>query len=125
MRVEFELDEDDLDEAALQQLRISDAQLSARPTLSRQNSEQRMPLLVGLLDSAAHRDPSTTHGISLSRRDAADEMEVGQEDTETIARKRTAEGGMLDSIANMANSILGAGMLLVHQYHDSLVNEPF
>lgn len=31
-------------------------------------------------------------------------------DLEELAAKRTAGGGMLDSIANMANSILGAGM---------------
>ena len=30
-------------------------------------------------------------------------------DLEEIAAKRTAGGGMMDSIANMANSILGAG----------------
>lgn len=36
----------------------------------------------------------------------ADEGDV---DLEAIAAKRTAGGGMLDSVANMANSILGAG----------------
>jgi solute carrier family 38 (sodium-coupled neutral amino acid transporter), member 11 len=67
-----------------------------------------MPLLVGLLDSATHRAPATTHGISLSRRD---DIEEGENiDVEELAKMRNKGGGLLDSIANMANSILGAGM---------------
>ncbi len=89
------------------QLTVAHEQLSSRPTLSRQNSEQRMPLFVGLLDSAAHRDPATTHGISLGGRRS---LEEGDTDLEELAKQRTAGGGMIDSIANMANSILGAGM---------------
>jgi hypothetical protein len=65
-----------------------------------------MPLLVGLLDTAAHRDPATTHGISMSRRDQPETN--GDIDIENLAKQRTG-GGMLDGIANMANSILGAG----------------
>ncbi|CAG7854508.1 Vacuolar amino acid transporter 2 [Serendipita indica DSM 11827] len=108
---EFELDEDELDEAALEQLNVSAAQLSTRPTLLRQNSEQRMPLLVGLLDSATQRAPATTHGIALSRRSDVEEGLTVDGDLEEIAKKRTGGGGMLDSIANMANSILGAGII--------------
>jgi len=39
-------------------------------------------------------------------------------DLDEIAAKRTAGGGMFDSIANMANSILGAGKFR----HNSYVN---
>jgi sodium-coupled neutral amino acid transporter 11 len=35
---------------------------------------------------------------------------------EELAKKRVAGGGMLDSIANMANSILGAGACLKFKY---------
>lgn len=104
---EFELDEDELDEAALAQLTVAHEQLSSRPILSRQNSEQRMPLFVGLLDSATQRAPATTHGISMGGRHS---LEEGDVELEELAKQRTAGGGMLDSIANMANSILGAGM---------------
>lgn len=31
-------------------------------------------------------------------------------DLDELAKKRTAGGGLLDSVANMANSILGAGV---------------
>jgi solute carrier family 38 (sodium-coupled neutral amino acid transporter), member 11 len=68
-----------------------------------------MPLLVGLLDSATHRAPATTHGISLGRRDDVEEDQNGHADVEALARARNSGGGLLDSIANMANSILGAG----------------
>lgn len=118
--LEFELDEDDLDEYALNQLshaREGDVNNALRPpgTLSRQNSEQRMPLLVGLLDTANMRGPSATHGISLGRLRREEEGNHasgdGTADVEQIARQRTAGGGLLDSIFNMANSILGAGGL--------------
>jgi len=106
---EFELDEDELDDAALAQLSISNAQLTSRPPLSRENSEQRMPLLVGLLDSATHRAPATTHGLSLGRRSDVEADQNGHADVEALANVRNKGGGLLDSIANMANSILGAG----------------
>jgi solute carrier family 38 (sodium-coupled neutral amino acid transporter), member 11 len=71
-----------------------------------------MPLLVGLLDSATARR-SLDGTLQLERRGeftgnmlTADDEEI---DLEELASKRTAGGGMLDSIANMANSILGAG----------------
>lgn len=69
-----------------------------------------MPLLVGLLDTATHRDRATTHGISMTRRDETEAN--GDVDLENLAKQR-AGGGMLDGIANMANSILGAGALLI------------
>ncbi|KAG8833986.1 hypothetical protein FRC17_009768 [Serendipita sp. 399] len=108
---EYDLDEDELDEAALEQLNVANGELSPRPPLSRQNSEQRMPLLVGLLDSAALRAPESTQGIGLRRRSDEEGGPDHHEDLEELARKRNAGGGLLDSIANMANSILGAGII--------------
>jgi sodium-coupled neutral amino acid transporter 11 len=69
-----------------------------------------MPLLVGLLDSATQRAPATTHGISLRPSRGLEDGENEDTDLEELAKQRTAGGGMVDSIANMANSILGAGM---------------
>lgn len=91
-QIEFELDTDVLDEQALSQL---EADL---PNGHGVNGEQSMPLLVGLMDSAAARRDS----------DFGDATDIPL-DLEDLAAKRTAGGGLLDSVANMANSILGAG----------------
>ncbi|KLO19479.1 amino acid transporter [Schizopora paradoxa] len=91
---EFEQDTDVLDEQALSQL---EADL---PNGHGVNGEQSMPLLVGLMDSAAARRGS----------DYEDESDIPL-DLEDLAAKRTAGGGLLDSVANMANSILGAGII--------------
>ncbi|PPQ67311.1 hypothetical protein CVT25_005895 [Psilocybe cyanescens] len=69
-----------------------------------------MPLLVGLFDSSASRrslDASLPlHGTN------GNTVTIGDDtlDLDEIAAKRTAGGGLVDSIANMANSILGAGL---------------
>ena len=64
-----------------------------------------MPLLVGLMDRSAARQsldyPLTSDGVGSA--------EDGYSSLQELADKRTAGGNMLDSIANMANSILGAG----------------
>jgi sodium-coupled neutral amino acid transporter 11 len=67
-----------------------------------------MPLLVGLFDSAASRRSSDTFPLTQTN---GNTVIIGEEtlDLDELAAKRTAGGGMLDSIANMANSILGAG----------------
>jgi len=62
-----------------------------------------MPLLVGLVDSSASSWRSFDSTSSPNRHGE------GVLDLNEIAAKRTAGGGMFDSIANMANSILGAG----------------
>jgi solute carrier family 38 (sodium-coupled neutral amino acid transporter), member 11 len=80
-----------------------------------------MPLFVGLLDSATQRAPATTHGISLGPSHGLEEGENGDPDLEELAKQRTAGGGMIDSIANMANSILGAGMLSALSLASSLM----
>lgn len=70
-----------------------------------------MPLLVGLIDSAHVRSASLDEiGLRLStaRNAEGDEVDI---DLEEVAAKRLSGGGLLDSIANMANSILGAGTL--------------
>jgi sodium-coupled neutral amino acid transporter 11 len=69
-----------------------------------------MPLLVGLADIAAVRR-STDGTLSLSHLNG-DSAEGDGVDLEALAAKRTAGGGMLEGIANMANSILGAGSFL-------------
>lgn len=95
---EFELDTDILDEESITHLH-SDVPNSG----SSDEHDQRMPLLVGLVDqSAARRSidiPLMSHG----------DASHGDAELADLAASRTAGGSMLDSVANMANSILGAG----------------
>ena len=71
------------------------------PTSTR-HLDQSMPLLVGLYEtSASRRNLEGTHVHELQGE--------GDYDLEQVAAKREAGGSILDSIANMANSILGAG----------------
>ncbi|KAJ3570373.1 hypothetical protein NP233_g4458 [Leucocoprinus birnbaumii] len=100
---EYELDSDDLDDETLRQLE------NASPR-SRRNNDQSMPLLVGLFDSSASRR-SLDSAIPLSATNGRAVIGEDTLDLEEIAAKRTAGGGMFDSIANMANSILGAGII--------------
>ena len=95
IHLEFELDSDELD----------DAECDHVPHTPRGHTDQSMPLLVGLFDSSAARR-------SL---DAGHEHEMtptGHYDLEELAAKQHSGGGLVDSIANMANSILGAGEYL-------------
>ncbi len=62
-----------------------------------------MPLLVGLLDSSAARQ-SLDRPLLLSSPGNPESA-----DLDSLLAKQTAGGGLVDSIANMANSILGAG----------------
>lgn len=98
---EFELDDDNLDDSDLTQLQTSSMNGTGN---RRRNGEQSMPLLVGLTDTAIARGsldtPLSATGIN---------TENGYLDLEDIAAKRTAGGNLFDSVANMANSILGAG----------------
>lgn len=94
---EYELDDDVLDE-----------QDSALRTHASQRDRNSMPLLVGLLQSSSSRDAS----IPLHNDGATQEE---REELEALAAKKDAGGGMLDSIANMANSILGAGIIGEHE----------
>lgn len=92
--VEYELDSDELDEDSQRNLNQTHA--------ARNNSDQSMPLLVGLLDTRRSVDAS----LPLQTRNGSATEHV---DLEELAQKRTAGGGLIDSVANMANSILGAG----------------
>ncbi|GJE94466.1 amino acid transporter [Phanerochaete sordida] len=103
---EYELDTDDLDDAALEQLQAH----QDRPRRSRRDNEQSMPLLVGLLDSATARR-SLDGSLQLQHQGELGEPPDENIDLEELAAKRTAGGGLLDSVANMANSILGAGII--------------
>lgn len=103
--IEYDLDTDDLDDAALRQLQVE----QNAPT-SRRDREQAMPLLVGLLDSATARR-SADGTLQLETRGGTDVEALSDAELEELVAKRTAGGGMLDSIANMANSILGAGTI--------------
>ena len=97
VHVEFDLDTDDLDGVALSQLQTSRQERGGR---SSRRGEQSMPLLVGLLDSS-----SIQRGLD----SPGEESYPPRIDLEELAAKQTAGGGLLDSVANMANSILGAG----------------
>jgi solute carrier family 38 (sodium-coupled neutral amino acid transporter), member 11 len=64
-----------------------------------------MPLLVGLLDSS-HIQRNRDGSMVLTSSGQSHEVD---EELEGIVAKGKNGGGMLDSVANMANSILGAG----------------
>lgn len=66
-----------------------------------------MPLLVGLLDSSAIRRMSLDAPIGMDG--VSDCVHV---DLDELAAKQSSGGGILNSIANMANAILGAGACL-------------
>lgn len=91
-RVEFDLDDDVLEDGDLL------PRESFRHSLRRDGSASPMPLIVGLAESMHQRRASL---------DGADGI-----DLEELAQRKDKGGGMLDSIANMANSILGAGVCL-------------
>jgi sodium-coupled neutral amino acid transporter 11 len=109
---EFEQDSDDLDDDAIRELE------SANVTPRRQRNG-RMPLIVGLFDSSASRRSLESFPLNGNGTNG-NTVTIGEDtvDLDEIAAKRTAGGGMVDSIANMANSILGAGMSPPFQIRD-------
>lgn len=105
--LEYELDPDDFDDTSLAE--IQREQRHQRENRSGTRRERTMPLLVGLLDaSAARMTPDTTIPMY-----EANELENGgmvqNMDLDELAAKQWSGGGLLNSVANMANSILGAG----------------
>jgi len=102
----YELDTDELEVEDLEQL---EGAHQTRAPRSGRLRDQSTPLLVGLLDSASARR-SLDGSLQLERRGAGGD-EGDEVDLEELASKRLAGGGMLDSVANMANSILGAGII--------------
>lgn len=101
--IAYELDPDDLDDASLAHI-DAEQQVSG----SRRQRDQSMPLLIGLADSSSVRR-SLDDSIPL-----AEAYHNGEVDLEELAAKQHSGGGMLNSIANMSNSILGAGELEWH-----------
>jgi len=101
--VEFELDSDELDDRSPQDLERH---------IPHSDNDQRMPLLLGLFDSSASQ---RSLDASIQMRTGNGSSVIVGEDTinlDELAAKQTAGGGLIDSIANMANSILGAGVFL-------------
>ncbi|KAK0485962.1 amino acid transporter [Armillaria novae-zelandiae] len=91
---EYDLDSDDLED-----------EVTVRTPPG--HTDRRMPLLVGLLDSSAQRNIDTAIPLHTSTGQTDPDLAL---DLEDLAAKANAGGGMVDSIANMANSILGAGL---------------
>ncbi|KAJ7045530.1 amino acid transporter [Mycena alexandri] len=98
---EFEQDTDELEEHELE-----DAQIR----VPRGHMDSTMPLLVGLFDSSTSRGRVDV-AVPLLRANGETFQESNDVDLEELAAKRIAGGGLFDSIANMANSILGAGII--------------
>ncbi|KAJ7925314.1 amino acid transporter [Mycena leptocephala] len=99
---EFEQDTDELDESN----DLEDVQVR----VPRGYTDSTMPLLVGLFDSSASRG-RVDASVPLRRTNGEPETQQTDVDLEELAAKRIAGGGIFDSIANMANSILGAGII--------------
>ncbi|KAJ7346632.1 amino acid transporter [Mycena albidolilacea] len=99
---EFEQDTDELDENELEDpVRVP-----------RGYTDRTMPLLVGLFDSSASRGGRVDTAVPLLETNGGHELSQHTElDLEELAAKRTAGGNLFDSVANMANSILGAGII--------------
>ena len=98
LHLEYELDSDDIDDETAAQSSIERGTHRAN-----RSGEQSMPLLVGLLDASTMRRsldiPMGVDGVS-----AYDDVDLDE-----LAAKQSSGGGILNSIANMSNSILGAG----------------
>ena len=91
----FDLDSDELDDDSVAQTNLEHGIQRGR--------EQSMPLLVGLLDaSAVRRSLDIPMGVG-------GDSTYSDIDLDELAAKQGGGGSMLNSIANMANSILGAG----------------
>ncbi|KAH9485392.1 Vacuolar amino acid transporter 2 [Psilocybe cubensis] len=99
---QFEQDSDELDDDSVTELNRS--RIGPNGV-----HDRRMPLLVGLFDSSASRR-SLDASLPLHSANANGIVTIGEDtvDLDELAAKRTAGGGLIDSVANMANSILGA-----------------
>lgn len=105
---EFELDSDDFDESTLEDSGSDRARsTSPRPRKSRQPP---IPLLAGLMGSqGTRRTPDTM--VPMYEPAAHGGPSTSPVDIEEMAAKQRAGGNLFDSVANMANSILGAGII--------------
>lgn len=105
---EFELDSDDFDESTLEDSGSDRARsTSPRPRRSRQRP---IPLITGFMDSQRTQGALDTI-IPMYEPAAREESRTSPIDIEEMAAKQQAAGNMFDSVANMANSILGAGII--------------
>ncbi|KAH7888588.1 amino acid transporter [Phlebopus sp. FC_14] len=105
---EYDLDSDDFDDTSLAE--IEREQRRSRSSRSGRRRERPIPLLVGLMDStASRRTPEST--IPMYDSGFQDVSVAADPDLDEVAAKQHAGGGMIDSVANMANSILGAGII--------------
>lgn len=96
--LEFEADTDELDDSELARV---------RPVSTRLRDDRRMPLLVGLVEtSAVRRSVDASIPLYNGNENHSQDEPINIEE---VAAQRVAGGNMVDSIANMANSILGAG----------------
>ncbi|TFK75433.1 amino acid transporter [Pluteus cervinus] len=96
---EYELDSDALEDDSI-----------VEPTVRRPRGrgDQSMPLLVGLMDASTRRSLEAAYPL----RNAEDGgSTLTQAELDEMVAKKANGGGMIDSIANMANSILGAGLI--------------
>ncbi|KAF6760280.1 amino acid transporter [Ephemerocybe angulata] len=98
---EFELDSDELDDQS--QTHLDQSRVGGQST-----SDQRMPLLVGLYDTSTARRSLDASVLPMRSQNGTSTENI---DLEELSQKRTAGGGLIDGIANMANSILGAGII--------------
>lgn len=95
------MDSDELDDDALE----SDALTRSR------NNAGEMPRLLGLMESSRRSTDIPLQHVS----DAAGNR-INDEEFANLATKTSGgAGGMFESIANMANSILGAGIIGVFE----------
>jgi len=103
---EFELDSDNFEESALTDSRRDQDRSS--PVRSGRGRRRPIPLLTGFMDSLTSR--RTPEAIIPMYEPVEQEATCeGHVDLDEMAAKQWAGGGMFDSVANMANSILGAG----------------
>ena len=102
---EFELDSDNFEASALADSRHDQDRPSSR---SRQGRRRPVPLLAGFMDSLTSR---MTPEAIIPMYESIEQETVSDShvDLDEVAAKQWAGGGMFDSVANMANSILGAG----------------
>ncbi|OJA18237.1 hypothetical protein AZE42_05175 [Rhizopogon vesiculosus] len=106
---EYELDSDDFDDASLAEIQREQRHL--REARSGSRRERTIPLLVGLMDvSTARRTPDTTIPM-YEANDLENDVMFRNLDLDELAAKQWSGGGLLNSVSNMANSILGAGII--------------
>lgn len=94
--IEFDLDSDELDEASLQ-----------HESLSRTRGRGDMPRMLGLVHSSRGSTDIPLQYVNDLPSNRADDHDLAS----LILKIKGGSGGMLESIANMANSILGAGII--------------